>query len=90
MATKTFARIQDGVVAELFATDADITQLFAPALVWVDVTGAPSVLQGWRYDGSDFTPPPPVVVVAPPAPSLADLQAQLQALAAQIAALTKS
>jgi hypothetical protein len=84
---KTFARIQNGAVAELFATDADIGQLFAPALLWVDVTDLPGVVQGWLYDGSVFTAPPPVS--APPAPSLADLQAQLQALAAQIAALTK-
>jgi hypothetical protein len=88
MATKTFARIQDGAVAELFATDADISQLFAPALVWVDVTEIPGVVQGWLYDGSAFTAPPPVA--APPAPSLADLEAQLQALAAQIAALSKA
>lgn len=88
MAMKTFARIQDGVVAELFATDADISQLFAPALVWVDLTGISGVVQGWLYDGSTFAAPPPVP--APPAPSLADLQAQLQALAAQIAALTKA
>jgi len=88
MATKTFARIQDGAVAELFATDADISSLFAPALVWVDVTGISGVAQGCLYDGSAFTAPPPVA--APPAPSLADLQAQLQALAAQIAALTKA
>ena len=88
MATKKFARIQDGAVAELFATDADINLLFAPALVWVDVTGVPGVVEGWRYDGSDFTPPPPVP--APPAPSLGDLEAQLQTLAAQIAALTKA
>jgi len=85
---KTFARIQDGLVAELFATDADITELFVPALVWVDVTEVPGVVQGWLYDGSAFTAPPPVP--APPPPSLADLQAQLQALAAQIAALTKA
>ncbi len=88
MTTKTYARIQDGAVAELFATDGDITQLFNPALVWLDVTGIPGVAQGWLYDGSAFTPPKPVA--APPAPSLAELQAQLQALAAQIAALTKA
>jgi hypothetical protein len=88
MATKTFARIQDGAVAELFATDADISLLFAPALVWVDVTDIKGVTQGWRYDGSVFTAPPPVS--AQPAPSLAELQAQLQALAAQIAALAKA
>ena len=35
---KTYARIQDGRVAELFATDGDITSMFNPALVWVDVS----------------------------------------------------
>jgi hypothetical protein len=35
---KTYARIQDGQVAEFFSTDDDITQMFYPSLVWVDVT----------------------------------------------------
>lgn len=87
MTMKTYARIQDGAVAELFATDADIALLFNPALVWQDVTGIPGVAEGWLHDGSAFAPPKPVA--APPAPSLAELQAQLQALAAQIAALVK-
>ena len=30
---KTYARIQDGLVAELLQTDGDITSLFNPALV---------------------------------------------------------
>lgn len=87
MATKTYARIQDGAVAELFATDADITDLFNPALVWKDVTVIAGVREGWLYDGAHFSPPAPLA--RPSAPSLAQLQAQLQALAAQIAALSK-
>ena len=88
MTTKTYARIQDNAVAELFATDGDMTELFNPALVWLDVTGIQGVSQGWLYDGSTFAPPK--LVAAPAAPSLAELQAQLQALALQIAALTKA
>ncbi len=85
---KTYARIQDHAVAELFTTDGDMSELFSPALVWVDVTGIQGVSEGCLYDGSTFAPPKPVA--APAAPSLAELQAQLQALALQIAALTKS
>ena len=35
---KIYARVLDGMVMELFSTDLDITTLFNPALVWVDVT----------------------------------------------------
>ena len=35
---KTYARILDGMVMELFSTDGDITQMFNPALIWVDVS----------------------------------------------------
>lgn len=86
MATKSYARIQDGIVAELFETEADIRDLFNPALVWVDVTGRATVPVGWRYDGTAFTAPPPALPISP---SLAELEAQLQAVSAQIAALTR-
>lgn len=33
---KTYARIESGVVVELFETDGDITQMFHPDLVWVE------------------------------------------------------
>jgi hypothetical protein len=44
---------------------------------------------GWLFNGTDFTDPnPPAPVATPaPAPTLSDLQAQLSAIAAQIAAM---
>ena len=88
MAQRTYARIQDGAVAELFETDQPIAALFNPALIWVDVTDVAGIAEGWRYDGSSFALPPPFS--APSAPSPTDLQAQLQTLASQIAALTRA
>lgn len=35
---KIYARIDKGIVMEMFSTDADIADLFHPELVWVDVT----------------------------------------------------
>ncbi len=55
---KTYARIQDGLVAELLKTDGDITSMFNPALVWVDVSSQPDIAEGWHFDGTKFTPPP--------------------------------
>ena len=54
---KTYARIQDGLVAELLKTDGDITSMFNPALVWVDVSSQPNIAEGWHFDGTNFTPP---------------------------------
>ena len=83
---KTYARIQDGLVAELLETDGDITSMFSPALIWVDISSLFNVAEGWRYDGTSFeapSAPPP----AAPAPTIAELQAQIAALGVQIAAL---
>ncbi len=89
MTAKTYARIQDGCVAELLVTDKDITAMFNPALIWVDVTATPDVAAGWQFDGASFshppTPPPP-----PPAPTIAELQAQIAVLSAQLTALSKA
>lgn len=54
---KTYARIQDNTVVELFSTDGDISSMFHPALVWVDVTGQ-AVQQGWSYKDGAFSAPP--------------------------------
>lgn len=83
---RTFARIQDGVVAELLKTDADIKSLFAPGLVWVDVSSQPAVRECWLHDGKAFTPPPALPAAAAP-PTVAELQAQLAMFGARLTAL---
>jgi hypothetical protein len=86
---KTYARIQDGRVAEVLKTDRDIRAMFNPLLVWVDVSSQPDVVEGWDFDGTHFTPP-----AEPPAaaqlPTIAELQAQLAAITAQLAALSSN
>ncbi|WP_454751703.1 hypothetical protein [Cupriavidus necator] len=55
---RTYARICDGKVVELFSTDGDIATMFHPSLTWVDITD--EIVQpeeGWSYDGDAFTPP---------------------------------
>ncbi len=84
---RTYARIQNGTVAELLKTDGDITHMFNPALVWVDVSSQADVAEGWHFDGTTFTAPATNHTLAQ-APSIAELQAQLAALSAQIAALS--
>jgi hypothetical protein len=80
---RTYARINAGAVAELLATDKDITRLFHPSLHWVDVTGK-QVEVGWVMTEQGFDPPP---AAAPAPPSLAQLQAQLAELTARVAKL---
>ena len=84
---KIYARIQDGLIAELLRTDDDITGLFNPALSWVDVSSQPDIAEGWHFDGTNFTPPSPPPPGAP-GPTIAELQTQLAALSAQLAALS--
>ncbi len=84
---KTFARLVSGVVAELLTTSSDPTQLFYPTLQWVDVTSQTGIQVGYVQSGASFTAPPPPTPVVIQAPSLAQLQSELAALSAQIAAL---
>ncbi len=56
---KQYARIFEGVVAEVIETDGDITKMFHADLVWIDCTGVAGLAVGWSYDGADFTAPPP-------------------------------
>jgi hypothetical protein len=47
---KTYARVYNGIVRELLSTDGDITKMFHPDLVWIDVTGFdPRPQEGWTY-----------------------------------------
>lgn len=51
---KTYARIDGGIVAELFATDGDITTMFHPDLFWKDVTNvSPAPQEGWSAEETD-------------------------------------
>lgn len=84
---KTYARVSNGVVAELVSTDVDPATLFYPSLQWQLVTDS-AVVPGWLVSATGFTPPVPPAPTIPPPPTLSQLQAELTALAAQIAALT--
>lgn len=84
---RTYARMQNGIVAEVLKTDGDITRMFNPALVWVDISSQADVVEGWHFDGTNFTAPATHHTSAQ-VPSIAELQAQLAALSAQIAALS--
>ena len=83
---KQYARIENGVVVELFGTADDIATLFHPSLHWVALAGQ-TVTVGDLYANGGFSPAPPP---EPPAatPSVADLQAQLEVLGQRIAALS--
>jgi hypothetical protein len=83
---RTYARIQDGIVAELLKTGSDITKMFSPSLVWVDVTSQAQIKPGWHFSGKDFAPPPATSTPAQ-APTLSELQTQVSALQAKLATL---
>jgi hypothetical protein len=85
---RLYARIQDGVVAELLATDGDITTMFNPALLWVDISSRPEISAGWQLDGTEFIAPSPAPPAAPPL-TIAELQAQIAQLSAQLTALSR-
>jgi hypothetical protein len=82
---RTYARISDGVVAELVQTDQDIGEMYHPALNFIEATGTGAAV-GWLWSGTGFTPPAPRQPTLA-APTLADLDAALAALTRQVAAL---
>ncbi|MBN9508252.1 MAG: hypothetical protein J0I21_03945, partial [Alphaproteobacteria bacterium] len=47
--TRTYARIENGIVAELLTSAETPQTLFHPALHWMDVTGQ-GVAVGWRQN----------------------------------------
>lgn len=70
---KTYANIADGVVQYLLPTDGDITEMFHPDMIWVDVTDAiPPIVAGWTAAEADgiwsFAAP------VPPVPTDAELK----------------
>jgi hypothetical protein len=85
---KTYARIANNSVAEILVSATNPSLLFHPALRWVDVTVQPSIKIGYVLRNNVFEPPPPPVPVSIQAPTLAQLQAELATLSAQIAAFS--
>jgi hypothetical protein len=73
-----YARIQNGVVVELFTPPPGVTlaECFHAdvAAQFVEVPSGVAPAQGWMYDGKTFAPPPP-----PPEPTLAQQAAALLA-----------
>ncbi|WP_053117713.1 hypothetical protein [Pseudomonas sp. P1.31] len=64
---KTYARIINNTVVELFATDGDMAEMFHPELVWADITNiipTPNIdwtanfgTLGWVFLSPEIAPP---------------------------------
>lgn len=52
-----WARISDGLVAELITTDADVNTLYTPEIVATLVKADNTVREGWAWDGQAFAAP---------------------------------
>lgn len=58
---RSYLLIQEGIAVEFFETDGDMTEMFHPSWIWIDVTDMevkPSA--GWVFEEGTFSPPPPV------------------------------
>lgn len=84
---KTYARIQEGRVAELLTTGGDISTMFHRDIIWVDVTSVNGIAVGWEYDGRHFSAPS-APEPASSSVTLSGLQAQLALLSSQLATLS--
>lgn len=70
---KTYARVSEGLVHELFVTDGDMAEMFHPDMIWVEITDlVPEPVVGWSaYEESGswiFSEP------VPPAPTDTELK----------------
>lgn len=83
---KAYARIQNGVVSEVFRTDALIFELFHPDLLWVEIPPLAEVSEGWTYDGAAFLKPVPVEA-SPIIPSITQILEELKDLRAIVGRL---
>lgn len=89
MSEKKYARIENGLVAELLVTDGNISEMFVPGIVWIDVSSVRNVSEGWRFEGGQFIQPALPERSNNSSPSLKELQQQLAALGARVAELEK-
>lgn len=73
---KKYARIDSGNVVEIFQTPGDITQMFNPELIWLDISSIiPEPQTGWSYDGIVFVAPTITTLVQAQTAQLAVLNA---------------
>lgn len=77
-----YAVIENGVVVNTVVADADIAAQHG----WVLLTGEAGI--GWGFANGVFTAPPATPPAPEPTPTKEELLAQLQALQAQINALS--
>ena len=88
---KKYARIYNGCIVEFFETDGDITTMFHPDFVWVDVTDTtPVPAEGWNATETNgiwsFAP----AVIPPPTPAeILETQSEKLQRATQLAAAQK-
>lgn len=75
MTMKTYARVQYNQVAELTRTDRDITQLFHPDLLWIEVDGTVEV--GDTYSNGVFAKPAETSASQPVLSQILALEAQV-------------
>lgn len=87
---RSYARIEGCQVAEVVHTAQPIERLFHPGIAWMDVTGVPGVVPGWRSQAGSVSPPeldaPPKAVP----PSLDELKARIDALHAELSLLSEA
>lgn len=77
---KTYARIENGAVVELFETDGDIAEMFHPDLVWIEAPVGVAV--GYSYNAGTFAPSAPAAPAVHVPASVSPLQARRALLAA--------
>ncbi len=84
----TYARVLNGVVAELLSTALPLAGLFPTAMQWVDVSATPAVQVGWvALPSGGFGQPAAAAVPPLSVATVAGVQAQLTAIQIQITAL---
>jgi hypothetical protein len=52
---KKYARIDDGIISDIFETDRDISELFHPKMIWAEAPAKSNASVGWNYiDGGSM------------------------------------
>ena len=87
---RSYARIEGCQVAEVVHTARPIEQLFHPGIAWLDVTGVPGVVPGWRSQAGSVCPPEPDAPLKTTPPSLDELKARIDALYAELSLLSEA